>query len=149
MRYTQHFKALGTLAHTIYTIDKIYEDDKLDWDDTPTIMAFIGGEIIIWGGDFLDWKKIHKKPLYIIEGAILAGGLASLAIGGRKGLVAYTDILTLKVGPKEWYQTVAPQVEKVLLRKQSQLELFGRFLWRMAERQFERTGFSQEQPYII
>jgi len=149
MRFTQHFKAAGTLVHLIYTIDKILEDDKLDWDDTPTIMVFIGGEVVMWGGDFLDWRQVSKKPLYVIEAAILLGGVASLAIGGREGLVAYTDIWTGKVGPKEWYQTVAPEVEKVLLRKKGQLELFGRFLWRMAERQLERTGFSQDQPYII
>jgi len=114
MRFSQHFKAVGTLVHGIYTIDKIYEDDKLDWDDTPAIMSFIGGQILIWGGDFLDWRKIHKKPLYVIEAAVLAGGIASYAIGGREGLVAYTDILTGKVTPKDWYEVVAPPVTEKL-----------------------------------
>jgi len=112
MRFSQHFKAVGTLVHGIYTIDKIYEDDKLDWDDAPTIATFIGGQILVWGGDFLDWRKIHKKPLYIIEAAVLAGGVASYAIGGREGLVAYTDILTGKIGPKDWYDVVAPEVKR-------------------------------------
>lgn len=112
MRFSQHFKALGTLVHGIYTIDKIYEDDKLDWDDTPAIMSFIAGQTLIWGGDFLDWRKVHKKPLYIIEAAVLAGGIASYAIGGREGLVSYTDILTGKVTPKDWYDVVAPEIGK-------------------------------------
>ncbi len=149
MRYTQHFKAFATLTHVIYTVDKIYEDDKLDWDDTPTIMAFIGGEIVIWGADFLDWRKVSKKPLYVIEAAILAGGVASFAIGGREGLVGYTDILTGKVSPAKWYETVAPEVEKVVRRKVDQLKLFGNMLWFAAERQLERTGFDLKYPYII
>jgi len=92
--FAQHFKAGATLVHAIYTIDKIYEDDKLDWDDAPAIGRFIGGELLMWGGDILEWRNVGKKPLYIIEAAILAGGVASYAIAGRSGLVSYTEFVT-------------------------------------------------------
>lgn len=158
MRYTQHFKGIGTLVHVVYTIDRIYEDDKLDWDDTPTIMAFIGGEALIWGGDFLDWKNVGKKPLYIIEGAILLGGIASYAIGGREGLVTYTDILTGKIGPGKWYRTVAPEVKKAFIKhvaqpiaieiqeKETELQMLAKMVWNIVERHLKRIGFANPTP---
>jgi len=124
--FAQHFKAGVTLAHAVYTIDQIYEDDKLDWDDAPAIGAFIGGELLLWGADLLEWRNVGKKPLYIIEGAILTGGAVSYAIGGRSGLVAYTDVVTGKVSPAEWYDVVAPAVRKKsgeLQKKSEELQI--------------------------
>jgi len=161
MRFAQHFKAGVTLTHTVYTIDRIFEDDKLDWDDTPTIMAFVAGEAVMWGGDFLDWRKAGKKPLYVIEAAVLLGGVASYAIGGREGLVTYTDIVTGKIGPGQWYDVVAPEVKKKFIKhvaqplarekmkKERELKLLGNFIWHTAERQLKRTGFNPRYPYII
>jgi len=161
MTITQHFKALGTLVHAVYAIDKIYEDGKLDWDDTPTIMTFIGGQALVWGGDLLDWRKVGKKPLYIIEAAILVGGVVSYAIGGREGLVTYTDVLTGKVGPGEWYRVVEPAVKGKFLEhifipllgemqeKEREMSLLGGLMWHVIERQLKRTGFDPKYPYII
>jgi len=140
MRFSQHFKAVGTLVHTIYVIDKIYEDDELNWDDAPTIATFIAGELLIWGGDILDWRKVGKKPLYIIEAAILIGGVTSYAIGGREGLVAYTDVLTGQVGPGEWYDVVAPEVKKELKEKKTQMLGVVSLVYNMGVRELERKA---------
>jgi len=161
MRFSQHLKAGATLVHAIYTIDKIYEDDKLDWDDTPIIMTFIAGEAMMWGGDFLDWRKAGKKPLYAIEGALLLGGVASYAIGGREGLVTYTDIVTGKIGPGQWYDVVAPEVKKKffkhvalplsieLNKKEAEIKMLANLVWHVVERQLKRTGFNPRYPYMI
>jgi len=147
VRFTTHFKAIGTLVGAIYTIDKIYEDDKLGWDDTPAIMTFIGGTAIVWAGDFLDWKKIHKKPLYIIEVAILAGGVVSYMIGGREGLVAYTDILTGKIGPTEWYEVVAPEVKREVKETYHTTVGFAGMLIRMVGTEVQRKVDQAEAVY--
>jgi len=161
MRFSQHFKAGATLVHALYTIDEIYADDKLDWDDTPTMMVFIAGEAMMWGGDFLDWRKASKKPLYVIEAALLLGGVASYAIGGREGLVTYTDIVTGKIGPGQWYNVVAPEVKKKFLKhvaqplareihkKEAEVEMLANMVWHVVERQLKRTGFHLRYPYII
>lgn len=108
--YAQHFKAGATLVHALYTIDEVYADDKVDWDDAGTIASFIAWEAVLWGTDLLEWRNIHKKPLYIIEAAIIAGGVVSYAIAGREGLMNYADLMTGKVSPGEYYEVVAPQV---------------------------------------
>jgi len=112
--YAQHFKAGATLIHALYTIDEVYADDKVDWDDASTIASFVAWEAVFWGSDFLEWRNIHKKPLYIIEAAIIAGGVISYGIAGREGLMDYTDFMTGKVGPKEYYDVVAPEVKRVV-----------------------------------
>jgi len=161
MRFSHHFKAGTTLVHAIYTIDRIYEDDKLDWDDTPAIMSFIAGEALMWGSDFLDWKQVSKKPLYAIEAALLLGGVVSYAIGGREGLVTYTNIITFKISPKEWYKVVAPAVKKEFIehvalplakevhKKEGEIEMLANLIWHAVERQLKRTGFNPKYPYII
>jgi len=110
--YAQHFKGGATLIHALYTIDEVYADEKVDWDDAGTIASFIAWEAVLWGTDFLEWRKIHKKPLYIIEAAIIAGGIISYGIAGREGLMNYTDLMTGKVTPVEFYDVVAPAIKK-------------------------------------
>jgi len=110
--YAQHFKGGATLIHALYTIDEVYADEKVDWDDAGTIASFIAWEAVLWGTDFLEWRKIHKKPLYIIEAAIIAGGVISYGIAGREGLMNYVDLMTGKVSPMEWYDVVAPAIGK-------------------------------------
>jgi len=100
--YAQHFKGGATLIHALYTIDEVYADEKVDWDDAGTIASFIAWEAVLWGTDFLEWRKIHKKPLYIIEAAIIAGGVISYGIAGREGLMNYVDLMTGKVSPMEF-----------------------------------------------
>jgi len=109
--YAQHFKGGATLIHALYTIDEVYEDEKVDWDDAGTIASFIAWEAVLWGTDFLEWREIHKKPLYIIEAAIIAGGFISYGIGGREGLMNYVDLMTGKVTPKEWLEVVGPAIQ--------------------------------------
>jgi len=120
--WSQHFKGGATLIHALYTLDEVYADDKVDWDDAGTIASFIAWEAVLWGSDFLEWRQIHKKPLYVIEAAIIAGGVISYGIGGREGLMDYVDVMTGEVGPAEWYEVVAPAVSEKFDEVQSKSE---------------------------
>lgn len=92
--FMQHQKIWLTVGGTIKTWEIIAEDDKLTWSDAPAIGTFIGGTTLLWATDFLEWRNFSKKPLFILEAAIVVGGVASYAIGGKEGLFMYKDFIT-------------------------------------------------------
>jgi len=94
LSYQKHQKIWVTVGGAIATWEIISDDDKLTWSDAPAIGTFIGGAAFLWATDFLEWKNFSKKPLYILEAAIVAGGIASYAIGGKEGLFTYKDFIT-------------------------------------------------------
>lgn len=147
--YRQVFKGHITLLHAVDTIRRIREDDKLDWDDVPKIMSFFAGEAMLWGPDFLDWKKAPMKPLYIIDAMIIGGGIASYVIGGEEGVYNYVDLITGEVTPAEYYEVVGPVVATVVTKEITRLESFANFFWYIAERQLKRTGFNPDYPFMI
>jgi hypothetical protein len=94
LSFQKHQKIWLTVGGAIATWEIISADDKLTWSDAPAIGTFVGGTAFLWATDFLEWKNFSKKPLYILEAAIVTGGIASYAIGGKEGLFTYKDFIT-------------------------------------------------------
>jgi len=94
LSFQKHQKIWLTVGGAVATWEIISADDELTWSDAPAIGTFIGGTAFLWATDFLEWKNFSKKPLYILEAAIVAGGIASYAIGGKEGLFTYKDFIT-------------------------------------------------------
>jgi len=92
--FMQHQKIWLTVGGAIKTWEIIAEDDKLTWSDAPAIGTFIGGTALLWAADFFEWRNFSKKPLFALEAAIVVGGIASYAIGGKEGLFMYKDFIT-------------------------------------------------------
>lgn len=147
--YRRLIKGHITVFHAADTIRRIREDDKLDWNDLPKIVSFLAGEAMLWGPDFLDWKKAPLKPLYIIDGLIILGGVVSYAIGGEEGVYNYLDLITGDVSPAKFYDVVAPAVSTAVSKEITRIKSFKDFLWYIAERQLKRTGFNPNYPFMI
>ena len=109
--YRRFLKGHLTVLHAVDTIRRIRADDKLDWDDAPRIGSFIAGEAIMWGSDLLDWRKAPMKPLYIIDAAIITGGVVSYAIAGEEGVYDYVDLISGEVSPTEFAEVVIPAIQ--------------------------------------
>jgi len=110
----QHAKGFATLAFMVETHKQIYADDKLTWSDAPHVIKFGGAMTVLWGSEFLEWKSVSKKPLYILEAIVVAGGVASYAIAGEEGLYDYTDFITGDVSPQEYYDVVMPAIQETI-----------------------------------
>lgn len=144
--YRRAIKGHITLLHAVDTIRRIREDKKYGWDDVPKVVSFVIGEALLWGPDLLDWKKASLKPLYIIDGLIIAGGIVSYGIGGEQGVYDFVDVITGEVTPAKYYSVVVPQVKKKITREVTRLEAFTNFLGYIVERQLKRSGF-RTGPY--
>ena len=75
-----------------------YDDHKFtveDLDETLYAVAALG---IIWSPQIAVGLGITASPLNILEGAVIAGAIASYGIGGSEGVKTYVDYITDPVG---------------------------------------------------
>jgi len=69
----------------------LYDDDELTWRDAPET-AVLGMQLgLIWSPQIALAIGMSSTPLNIVEGAVIAGAVASFAIGGVEGVETYVD----------------------------------------------------------
>lgn len=89
-------------------------------------------------------------PAAIVTSTIIVGGVVSYFVDPDEGLENYKDFLTQwKKIPGRTVGAIETISKKKVEPALGRAQVFGRFIWGMAERQFERTGFSQHHPYVI
>jgi len=70
------------------------DDEKITWEDYPELAMGTGGIFLLWAPEALTIAAVSTTPLVILEGAVVAGAVASVAIGGEEGLNTYVDYIT-------------------------------------------------------
>jgi len=86
---TQRWRSLAVL---VWWQEKAYQDDqKFTWEDIDETLLAVGALALIWKGDLI----LAAIPgINIIEGVVVAGAVASYAIGGTEGVENYFDFIT-------------------------------------------------------
>ena len=80
----------------------IMDDDELTWKDTPESIAFGAGLAWVWWDVAAASISISTTPLVVVETAVVAGAVASFAIGGVEGVEKYVDY----INPANWKENL-------------------------------------------
>ena len=140
-------KTYRTIAMGTWWVDNALLDDrKFTLEDLDETALAIAGTALIWKGDTILGAIPHLR---IVEGAVVAGGIAAYAIGGVRGVENYCDFMT---NPSKWKkktdesldiiyeEVIAPKVVDPLVeygeKKIDQGIEFSKFLAREAEKTF-------------
>jgi len=99
MKFGTRWQRVTSLATIWAWKDKVYhdEDEKFtaeDIDETLYAVAYLG---LIWSPQIalaIPAAAALGTPLAIVEGAVIAGAVASFAIGGLEGVETYVDYIS-------------------------------------------------------
>lgn len=130
-----------------------------NWEDTMAILQFAGTVYVLWVPPSMQAAIAARVgallaplavPAAIVTSTIIVGGVVSYFVDPDEGLENYKDFLTQwKKIPGRTVGAIETISKKKVEPALGRAQVFGRFIWGMAERQFERTGFSQHHPYVI
>lgn len=70
------------------------DDRKITIDDFPELAMGTGGLFLLWAPEILTIAGVSTTPVVVLEVAVVAGAVASYAIGGEEGLDTYVDYIT-------------------------------------------------------
>jgi hypothetical protein len=125
--------------------EALLDDRKLTTEDIDETLLAAAGLALIWRGDFL-LARIPGLP--IVEGIVIAGGVASYAIGGTEGVLNYVDFITdkdewLSLGipttleyslPIIYDEVIEPEIVDPIVSKINQGVDFAEFLYNVGEK---------------
>jgi hypothetical protein len=108
-------KLAVTTERTWDLYQKAWMDDReITWEDADEILAYTLAMGLIWGPELAIAFGVSATPLLVIEGIVVAGFVASAAIGGVKGAENYMDFIT---EPGKYYERTQFAVETIYEHK--------------------------------
>jgi len=104
MQFGTRWQRVTSMAIIWEWKDKVYHDEDKkftteDLDETAYAVAYLG---LIWSPQIALAIGWSATPLNILEGAIVAGGVASFGIGGLEGVETYVDY----INPARWKENL-------------------------------------------
>jgi hypothetical protein len=108
-------KLAVTTERTWDVYQKAWMDDRdITWEDADEILAYTLAMGIIWGPELAIAFGVSATPLLVIEGIVVAGFVASAAIGGVKGAEDYMEFIT---EPGKYFERTEFAVETIYQHK--------------------------------
>jgi len=90
-----HQKGITTVSILWGMYQLAWRDDrKITIEDFPELATGTVALTWMWGPEALSIAAVSTTPLVIVEAAVVAGAIASVAIGGEEGLDTYVDYIT-------------------------------------------------------
>lgn len=108
-------KLAVTTERTWDLYQKAWMDDReITWEDADEILAYTLAMGLIWGPELAVAFGVSATPLLVVEGIVVAGFVASAAIGGVKGAENYMEFIT---EPGKYYERTEFAVETIYEHK--------------------------------
>jgi len=90
-----HAKGITSLGIIWGMYELAWRDDReITWEDAPELGLGALSLGILWAPEVLTIAAVSTTPLVVIEGVVVAGAVASYAIGGVEGVENYIDFIT-------------------------------------------------------